>query len=141
MTVRFLTPHALIIVVPVSPPSKDVRGDGATFVFRLSGSDSRAFKWNSSDSELATHNQFIIATADYLAIGGSSAHASNAIRVDADLSTCCAGPSDTFNNPPLAPEESIQPFIIGKLHDVLLLACFGKCVIFCVLRLLLLQGN
>ena len=124
---------------PISPPSQEVRGDGRTFVFRLDGEDSAAYRWsgttssttdtdtdctsnntgsNKTRSELekeSTVNQFVVAGHDYLAVGAGQALGSNALRIDADLASCYAGPSDTFANPPLAPEELMQPFMIGKL--------------------------
>lgn len=121
------------VVVPVSPPSKDVRGDGLTFVFRLDGNATVAYRWtqhvsgdgsvvqgghvatdSATRTSLSTVDQFIVAAHGYLAVGGGSAEGSNALRLDEDLSTCFAGPSDTFRNPPLAPEEQLQPFSIGE---------------------------
>jgi hypothetical protein len=94
-----------------------------TFIFRLDGEASTAYRWTGhedqkisakSPTELcSTRNQFLVASYEYLAVGGGSALGSNAIRIDSDLATCFAGPSDTFSNPPLAPEEEIQPFSIG----------------------------
>lgn len=110
----------------MSPPSKEVRGDGLTFVFRLDGTATRAYRWAGGGDEhseegvqSSTVNQFLVCSEDYLAVGGGSAEGSNALRISADLSTCSAGPSDTFSNPPLAPEEALQPFMLGECSDLI----------------------
>lgn len=115
------------ITVPLSPPSSSVRGDGAMFVFRLEGDASRAFHWAGAAAESgegSTREQFLVATRCYLAIGGAEESGSNALRIDSDLAMCSAGQSDTFCNPPLAPEERMQPFFIGELE--LLQLCRGS---------------
>jgi hypothetical protein len=120
-----------------------VRGDGLTFVFRLDGEASVVYRWTRASQKKgegeeegeggggsmvssaspgserteevdSTSDQFLVAAHDYLSVGGGRALGSNALRIDADLASCFAGPSDTFSNPPLAPEESIQPFAIGE---------------------------
>mmetsp|Transcript_2692 Transcript_2692/g.4044 ORF Transcript_2692/g.4044 Transcript_2692/m.4044 type:complete len:538 (+) Transcript_2692:191-1804(+) len=112
----------------LSPPSKKLRGNGLTCCFRLRGIDIDCYRWrhtrsalnNSDDPETSesdsTHQQFAICTAEYIIFGGSAKHGTNAIRIDSDLRTCYCGPSDTYNNPPLAPEEQIQPFAIDELE-------------------------
>jgi len=118
--------------VPLSPPSKEVRGDGMVFIFRLDGDNSAVYWWTGlnkeGEKELActesslttepssTTDQFLVAAHDYIAVGGSSIHGANALRIDEDLAKCFAGPSDTFANPPLAPEEEVQPFDIDELE-------------------------
>ena len=107
-------------------------------MFRLSGSSSAEYRWtcslpSSTPGINSTKEQFIVASHDYLAIGGGSAEGSNALRIDADLATCFAGPSDTFANPPLAPEEVTQPFMIGifflysaKKLQIITLCCYHR---------------
>jgi hypothetical protein len=121
------------IPVPISPPTDSIRGNGTAFVFRLTRDKCDAFKWlqdydqslssrASGDSEdcrnrssgSATSQQFAMFTSEFILIGGSALHGTNAIRIDSELKTCSCGPSDTYHNPPLLPEELIQPFIIGQ---------------------------
>lgn len=91
----------------ISPPSKFVRGNGEVFVFRLSP-PAAVYRWVRIPSEAnkATRNQFIVSTMMFLAFGASEENACNAIRLDSDLQNCSSGYSDTYMNPPLAPEES-----------------------------------
>jgi hypothetical protein len=65
--------------------------------------------------------QYCISQLDALIFGGSAEHGTNAIRICSDLRTCSAGPSDTYQNLPLVPEES-DPFLIGQFnpHSLLL---------------------
>lgn len=109
--------------VAMSPPSPDVRGDGQTFVFRLNGDSAGCFKWGvkeDDDSVFSSmsqaHQQFAICAADHIAFGGSSEYGTNAIRIDSELQSCFSGPSDTFRNPILVPEEETQPFAVGKTY-------------------------
>jgi hypothetical protein len=46
-----------------------------------------------------------VSCRDYIAIGASAAHGTNGLRLDGDLRSCSSGPSDTFQSPPLVPEE------------------------------------
>lgn len=96
------------------------RGNGTAFVFRLSGDTSACYRWepmqgsDRQDGTLsAAHAQFALCATDYIIVGGSAFHGTNALRIDSELKTCYSGPSDTYGNPPLAPEERIQPFVIG----------------------------
>jgi hypothetical protein len=57
--------------------------------------------------------QYCVSQHDALIFGGSLEHGSNAIRICGDLRTCSCGPSDTYENPCLVPEET-DPFIIGE---------------------------
>ena len=131
LLLRSLESHALVgafLPEPISPPSPTVRGDGHTFVFRLDGTHAGCFKWenisyNQDDrygsagfdtSLMQAHMQFAMCTMDHIAVGASSVHGTNALRIDADLQRCISGTTDTFNNPPLVPEEPNQPFSIGK---------------------------
>jgi hypothetical protein len=117
------------IPVPISPPTDSIRGNGTAFVFRLTRDKCSAYKWSadrdyspagaslsegSSSGGGSTSEQFAMFTSEYILIGGSAAHGTNAIRIDSELKTCACGPSDTYHNPPLLPEELIQPFIIGE---------------------------
>jgi len=111
------------VPVPISPPSNDIRGNGTAFVFRLSGDTSACYRWepmqgsDRQDGTLsAAHAQFALCATDYIIVGGSAFHGTNALRIDSELKTCYSGPSDTYGNPPLAPEERIQPFVIGDLE-------------------------
>ena len=58
--------------------------------------------------------QYCVCSDDSIIIGGSVAHGTNAIRICRDLKTCSCGPSDTYDNPSLIPEET-DPFTIGKI--------------------------
>lgn len=58
--------------------------------------------------------QYCVAQLNALVFGGSLEHGTNAIRICSDLRTCSCGPSDTYQNPSLVPEES-DPFLIGQL--------------------------
>lgn len=104
--------------VCMSPPSSVVRGTGLTFVCRLNGELAACYRWNAKGEaeDRATVHQFAMCREDCIIFGGSAEHATNAIRIDAELKTCYCGPSDTFNNPALAPEEPVQPFIIEELE-------------------------
>jgi hypothetical protein len=145
--IRALETQALVgafLPVAMSPPSPDVRGDGRAFVFRLDGDNAGYYKWDNRSSSSGrggemvpygnmmvssmgqAHQQFAICTREYIMIGGSSVYGTNALRVDAELQTCFSGPSDTFNNPALVPEETRQPFVIGK-------SCFGRSTYACLL--------
>lgn len=66
--------------------------------------------------DLSTSQQFAIFSVDNICIGGSQQHGSNAIRIDSDLKLCSCGVTDTFGNPPLADEETNQPFAIGDIE-------------------------
>ena len=139
LLVRSLETRALVgafLPVPVSPPSPRVRGDGRTFIFRLDGSSAKCYGWKHrerandapdgpSDMDLAAdlaHQQFAVCSSAFIIIGGSAKHGTNALRIDSDLKTCYCGPSDTFDNDPLVPEELSQPFTVGKNSDV---SCFA----------------
>lgn len=126
------------IPVPISPPTDSVRGNGTAFVFRLTREKCEAYRWNSDNNNnnningisnnndthqnvtISSHEmasvQFAIFTSENILIGGSALYGTNAIRIDSELKTCYCGPSDTYHNPPLLPEELIQPFIIGELE-------------------------
>jgi hypothetical protein len=101
---------------PFSPPSKDSRGDGTCFVFRLNGSKPKIYKWaldgykdlSKKQQEDATLNQFAVCSHDFLLFGGDAAHGTNAIYIDQDLKTCVSGRSETYANPPLVPEGKNQ---------------------------------
>jgi hypothetical protein len=108
------------IPVPISPPTDSIRGNGTAFVFRLTRDKCDVYKWLSDhdhqqESSSSTSQQFAMFTSEFILIGGSALHGTNAIRIDSELKTCSCGPSDTYHNPPLLPEELIQPFIIGHL--------------------------
>ena len=130
---RSLQQHVIVgayIPVPISPPSNTVRGNGTTLVFRLSGDTSACYRWEGEGGgkqsplnplledgialRSSTRDQFVMCTDDCIMLGGSAEHGTNALRIDHELKTCASGPSDTFANPPLAPEEFVQPFIIGQ---------------------------
>jgi hypothetical protein len=72
--------------------------------------------------EALAHQQFAVCSINYLIIGGSAVHGTNALRLDSDLRSCFCGPSDTFENEPLVPEEETQPFAVGETMR-LLAAC------------------
>ena len=57
--------------------------------------------------------QYCVAQLNALVFGGSLQHGTNAIRICSDLRTCSCGPSDTYQNPSLVPEEG-DPFLIGQ---------------------------
>mmetsp|Transcript_16787 Transcript_16787/g.25232 ORF Transcript_16787/g.25232 Transcript_16787/m.25232 type:complete len:518 (+) Transcript_16787:161-1714(+) len=106
---------------PIAPPSMDVRGDGQCFCFRLDGPNAAKFPWTSPEekigsSTLVTATQFAHCTPTYMAFGGSNQHGTNALRIDSDLSQASSGPSDTYDNPPLAPEEPRQPFQVQNVE-------------------------
>ncbi|CAE7450156.1 TLDC2, partial [Symbiodinium microadriaticum] len=130
---RSLQQHVIVgayIPVPISPPSNSVRGNGTTFVFRLCGDTSASYRWDGEESSgvvnplvgnlvssrSSTRDQFVMCTEDCIMLGGSAEHGTNALRIDHELKTCASGPSDTYRNPPLAPEEFVQPFVIGELE-------------------------
>jgi hypothetical protein len=46
----------------------------------------------------STRSEYIFANSEYIAIGGSSAYGSNAIRLYNDFLECSCGPSDTYGN-------------------------------------------
>jgi hypothetical protein len=112
------------IPVPISPPTDSIRGNGTAFVFRLTREKCSAYKWlmdhdfpngeGTNGGGGSTSEQFAMFTSEYILIGGSAMHGTNAIRIDSELKTCACGPSDTYHNPPLLPEELVQPFIIGE---------------------------
>lgn len=56
----------------------------------------------------------MVSCRDYIAIGAAAALGTNALRLDSDLRFCSSGPSDTFQNPCLAPEEDLYPTIGGE---------------------------
>ena len=64
----------------------------------------------------ATFHQFIHCTVDYMAIGGSSKHGTNAIRITSDLMLCSCGHSDTYNNSSLTPDEPNDPWYISDIE-------------------------
>lgn len=113
---------------PISPPSNNVKGDGTCFVFRLDGPHTGCYRWfdhhgKSDISELnanSTTLQYIVCNDSGITVGGSKAHATNAIRLDHGLTKCTSGVSDTYGNPPLIPEEKKQPY------DVLHVEIFCK---------------
>jgi hypothetical protein len=72
--------------------------------------------------EALAHQQFAVCSINYIIIGGSAVHGTNALRLDSDLRSCFCGPSDTFENEPLVPEEETQPFAVGETMR-LLAAC------------------
>lgn len=106
--------------VAVSPPSVDVRGDGDCFCFRLDGPNAAKYPWKPPEekiglSDIATTSQFAHCTHQYLAFGGSQEFCTNAIRIDSDLLSGSTGPSDTYDNPSLVPEEK-SPFRMGDIE-------------------------
>lgn len=133
LVVRSLNHGAVVgafLPVSMSPPSQKVRGDGRSFIFRLDSSNPRCYKWSHRgklgiNSELTesdeisstslAHQQFAVCSISGIIIGGSSSHGTNALRLDSELRTCYCGPSDTYDNEPLAPEEETQPFAVGEI--------------------------
>ena len=129
---RSLQQHVIVgayIPVPISPPSNTVRGDGTTLVFRLSGDTSACYRWAGEGGgtpgsvnpllRSSTQDQFVMCTDSFIILGGSAEHGTNALRIDHELKTCASGPTDTFASPPLAPEEFVQPFIIGQRRSTI----------------------
>jgi hypothetical protein len=122
IVLRSLQQHVVVgayVPVPISPPSNNVRGNGTAFCFRLYGDTSACYRWEShtklpvAEGTAATRDQFALCTEQGIIIGGSASHGTNALRIDAELMTCYSGYSDTYSNPPLAPEEEVQPFVVG----------------------------
>jgi hypothetical protein len=75
----------------------------------------------------STRSQFIFANSDYIAIGGSSEHGSNAIRLSNDFLECSTGPSDTYGNED--PLVSLEPLsAVGKVSSVKV----GEVEVFCM---------
>mmetsp|Transcript_16939 Transcript_16939/g.25557 ORF Transcript_16939/g.25557 Transcript_16939/m.25557 type:complete len:531 (+) Transcript_16939:174-1766(+) len=112
---------------PMSPPSTNVRGDGECFCFRLDGPNSACYRWALGPDSCpllekgvykgsATYYQFAVCSDQFMSFGGSSIHGTNAIRISSDLITCSSGHSDTYNNPPLTPDEPDDPFQIAELE-------------------------
>jgi len=108
----------------LSPPSRVVRGDGECFVFRLSGPSSQtavAYKWfHNPVKNKQGHNtseQFLVATREYISFGASHEHGTNALRLDGDLLTCSSGPSDTYHNLSLTPDED-GPFQVRDIEVI-----------------------
>ena len=111
----------MFMSVAVSPPSVDVRGDGDCFCFRLDGPNAAKFPWKPPEekigmSDVATTSQFAHCTHEYMAFGGSQEFCTNAIRIDSDLLSGSTGPSDTYDNPNLVPEEKNNPFRMGDIE-------------------------
>lgn len=111
----------MFMSVAVSPPSVDVRGDGDCFCFRLDGPNAAKYPWKPPEerigmSDVSTTSQFAHCTNDYLAFGGSQEFCTNAIRIDSDLLSGSTGPSDTYDNPTLVPEEKNNPFRVGDIE-------------------------
>jgi hypothetical protein len=111
----------MFMSVAVSPPSVDVRGDGDCFCFRLEGPNAAKYPWKSPEekigtSDISTTSQFAHCTHDYMAFGGSQELCTNAIRIDSDLLSASTGPSDTYDNPCLVPEEKANPFRVGDIE-------------------------
>lgn len=105
----------------ISPPSMDVRGDGQCFCFRLDGANAAKFSWSAPEdkigvSDTATANQFAHCCSSYMAFGGSRLHGTNALRIEADLAHASSGPSDTYNNSALVPEEDKQAFDVQNVE-------------------------
>lgn len=104
----------------LGPASFDIRGDGQCFLFRLNGELAGKYEWSAPNERhsprhaasptSATWNQFALCSPSYMAFGGSEKYGTNGLRLDNDLASCSCGHSDTYNNPPLVPEESRQPF-------------------------------
>lgn len=107
----------------LSPPSNRIRGNGECFVFRLS-SPAAAYKWVHNpavkNNKQSCYNQFVVSSHRYIAFGASTDGSNNAIRIDSDLRTCDSGPSDTFQNEHLIPEELVEglasPFEIQDIE-------------------------
>lgn len=101
------------VTAAMSPPSAEVRGDGATTMcFRLDrGADGKSqqcyrWAWRSADGggravSDFTMNQFVVCSQSCLSIGASESLATNAIRFDRTLQSCSCGETDTFANPSL----------------------------------------
>lgn len=111
----------MFMSVAVSPPSVDVRGDGDCFCFRLDGPNAAKYPWKPPEekigmSDISTTSQFAHCTNNYMAFGGSQEFCTNAIRIDSDLLSASAGPSDTYDNPCLVPEEKSNPFALGDIE-------------------------
>lgn len=116
--IKAVNSHALIgmyLTTSISPPSFAITGDGQCFCFRLNGESASKYEWISpaerhqtretASATSSTWDQFALCAPEYMAFGGSEKHCTNAIRLDNDLSICSSGHSDTYNNPPLVPEE------------------------------------
>jgi hypothetical protein len=89
--------------------------------FRLEGPNAAKYPWKSPEekigtSDISTTSQFAHCTHDYMAFGGSQEHCTNAIRIDSDLLSASTGPSDTYDNPCLVPEEKANPFRVGDIE-------------------------
>lgn len=109
-------------------PSPLIKGDGECFCFRLDGPKGACYRWAQHAKNTGpllepdvyhnsmTFHQFALCTSDFLSFGGSAVHATNAIRITSDLTTCSSGHSDTYNNPPLVPEETRDPFDIADME-------------------------
>ena len=124
--IKSVQKHAIVgmyLTCNLGPASHEVRGDGQCFLFRLNGESAGKYEWASpherssppnatSTSSSGTYNQYALCASNFMSFGGSEKHGTNAIRLDNDLSSCLCGHSDTYNNPPLVPEESHQPFSV-----------------------------
>jgi hypothetical protein len=118
LLVKLLPPYEQVVLGcyiggALSPPSQESRGDGSSCVFRLDAPHQQSFGWSqgfssqvgsdiheagSVPSSSSTFRQFAISTATYIAIGGSHAHGTNALRLDENMRFLDVGHSDTFGN-------------------------------------------
>ena len=116
----------MFLSVALSPASKDIRGDGQCFLFRLDGQKAISHRWAAEDLSVSqqaaasndvTLNQFAVCNEGYMLFGGSSQHGTNAIRVETDLKYCECGPSDTYgNSQSIVPEEAGRRFLLAEIE-------------------------
>jgi len=111
------------IAKSLGPSNTQIKGDGTTFVFRLSSSSdeqdvtrsSEKCSWLRNDRLLV--HQFAIITNAYMAFGYHHEHGTNAIRIDEDFSLLHVGPSDTFgNSEPLLPREADSDSLLNSFR-------------------------
>lgn len=130
--IRTLTHDAVVgvyITSAISPPSGAVRGDGNSFVCRLDGPEAACYRWVGSndlggrsvsvDGHITgdfTRSQFGLFLDSCIMIGGSEIKGENAVYLNADLSTCLFGTSDTFGNGQLAPHDPSGAAMVADIE-------------------------
>jgi len=125
------------VAVPVSPPSKETRGDQYTAVFNLAeegvpgeeGQESEKcvgfYPWiglnnreKLGEDPNVSEMQFVVARIGYLCFGASEQSGSTALRFDEDLRILYTGSSDTFGNPPLLPQKCLSDTNACQIKEV-----------------------
>jgi hypothetical protein len=131
------------ITSSLGPPSYDYKGDSECFVFALDPPSCRAKYITAVARSVLEHSrhptptpqahthpvdqdgedfsstlyEFLFSSPEVIALGGSRALGTNAIRLSGDLTHVSSGPSDTYSNPAsLIPQTGLEQLEVAEIE-------------------------